>query len=165
MSEKDRQTGPLSRWVAASYILVLFFMALTGFGQMPIYNRYYMSDLPGLGWLADFYITREVHYVGAVALIVLSFYVAFDFILSKLPHVRLNPSGWARALLLTVTGISGVLVVIKNFPYVHFSDGFIIALDLFHLTAAAALLTTNLVCLIAKKKWASARAVSPVVCR
>jgi len=157
MSEKDPDAGSLSRWVAVSYILVLFFMALTGFGQMPIYNRYYMSDIPGLGWLADFYITRNIHYVGAVMMIGLSFYVAFDFILSKRPHVKLNPSGWARAVLLTAIGISGVLVVIKNFPYVHFSDGFIIVLDLFHLTVAVALLTTNLVCLIAKKKWATAR--------
>jgi hypothetical protein len=35
------------RWV---YILTLFAMALTGFGQMPIFKRYYISDIPGMGW-------------------------------------------------------------------------------------------------------------------
>ena len=61
-----------------------------------------------------------------------------DFVLSKRPHAKLNPNGWARAALLTAIGLSGALVVVKNFPYVHFSDGFIIAVDLFHLAAAMA---------------------------
>ena len=43
----------------------------------------------------------------------------------------------------------------SDFPYVHFSDRFIIGLDLFHLTAAVTFLMANLVCLITKKKWAA----------
>ena len=56
-------------WTARLYASTLAVMALTGFGQMPIYNRYYMSDIPGLGWLADFYATRYVHYIGASVLL------------------------------------------------------------------------------------------------
>ena len=43
----------------------------------------------------------------------------------------------------------------SDFPYVHFSDRFIIGSDLFHLTAAVTFLMANLVCLITKKKWAA----------
>ena len=53
MFEEKPCAAAFSRWVKILYILTLIFMALTGFGQMPIYNRYYMSDIPGLGWLAE----------------------------------------------------------------------------------------------------------------
>jgi hypothetical protein len=154
MFEQKPGAAAFSRWVKIAYILTLFFMALTGFGQMPIYNRYYMSDIPGLGWLADFYITRNIHYIGAVILLGLVIYVASDFILSKRKQVKLTASGSVRVVLLSAIVISGALVVIKNFPYVHFSDGFIIGLDLFHLAGVMAFLMTNLVCWIAKKRWA-----------
>jgi len=48
------------------------------------------------------------------------------------------------------------LIVIKNFPYVHFSNSLIIGLDLFHLAGVMALLMATLVCRVAKKKWAVA---------
>ena len=51
------------RW---AYILTLFVMVLTGFGQMPIFKRYYISDIPGMGWLAKFYVTHYIHYLGAI---------------------------------------------------------------------------------------------------
>jgi hypothetical protein len=155
MPENTPIAASESRSVRALYILILFIMALTGFGQMPIYNRYYLSDIPGFGWLADFYITRNIHYIGAVLLIGLSAYLCFDFLLSKRRLARLSASGWLRALILSAVGASGALIVIKNFPYVHFSDRFIIGLDLFHLTAAVTFLMANLVCLITKKKWAA----------
>jgi hypothetical protein len=156
MPEKHSRAAALSRPVRALYVLTLFFMALTGFGQMPIYNRYYMSDIPGLGWLADFYTTRNIHYIGAVILLALVFYAAFDFILSKRHTAKLSASGWVRAALLTAIIVSGVLIVVKNLPYAHVADGLIIGLDLFHLAGAMAFLTANLVCLIAKKKWTAA---------
>ena len=154
MFEQKPRSAAFSRWVKILYILTLIFMALTGFGQMPIYNRYYMSDIPGLGWLADFYITRNIHYIGAVILLGLVFYVASDFILSKRKQIKVTANGRVRAVLLSAIVISGALIVIKNFPYVHFSDGFIIGLNLFHLAGVMAFLMTNLVCRIAKKRWA-----------
>jgi len=156
MSEEKPCAAVFSRWVKILYILTLIFMALTGFGQMPIYNRYYMSDIPGLGWLADFYITRNIHYIGAVILLGLVFYVAFDFILSERKPIRVTANGRVRAVLLSAIVISGALIVIKNFPYVHFSDGFIIGLNLFHLVGVMVFLMTNLVCRIANKRWAVA---------
>ena len=34
------------------YLMTVFFLTLTGFGNMPIFKRYYIADIPGLGWLA-----------------------------------------------------------------------------------------------------------------
>lgn len=153
MSAKEPRADALRQPVKTLYRLTLFFLALTGFGQMPIYNRYYMSDIPGLGWLANFYTTRNIHYMGAVVLLALASYVVLDFILSKRRQVRLSASGWVRASLLTAIVISGGLIVVKNLPYVHFSDGFIIAVNLAHITAVMAFLTASLACVIGKKKW------------
>lgn len=153
MSAQPPRTDALSRWIGILFTLALFCMALTGFGQMPIYSRYYLSDIPGLGWLADFYVTRNVHYIGAVILLGVVSYAAFDFILSKRRRATLTANGRVRAALLSAIVVSGALIVIKNFPYVHFSDGMIIGLDLFHLGAAMAFLVVSLVCRIARKKW------------
>jgi hypothetical protein len=136
---------------------MLFIMALTGFGQMPIYNRYYLSDIPGLGWLADYYVTRNIHYLGAAVLLALIFYGLSDFLFSQRRRLRLTKSGALRAALLAGIVVSGALIVVKNFPYVYFSDGFVIGLDLFHIAAVMIFLLTNLVCLLGKKRWTAAR--------
>ena len=142
-----------SRWAAYLYILTLFFMALTGFGQMPIYNRYYLSDIPGLGWLANFYVTRNIHYLGAILLLALLFYGVFDFFFSRKRRLGLSRTGLLRAALLAGIVVSGALIVVKNFPHVYFSDGFVIGLDLFHIAAVMIFLLTNLVCLIGRMRW------------
>jgi len=146
-----------SRWAAYLYILTLFFMALTGFGQMPIYNRYYLSDIPGLGWLANFYVTRNIHYLGAIILLALLFYGLFDFLFSRKRRLRLSRTGLLRAGLLAGIVVSGALIVVKNFPHVYFSDSFVIGLDLFHIAAVMIFLLTNLVCLIGRMRWTVSR--------
>lgn len=62
-------------WGVAISSLALFF---SGFGQMPLYKRYMVSDLPGLAWTADFGATLAIHYVAAIVLILAaSFHVAY----------------------------------------------------------------------------------------
>jgi uncharacterized membrane protein YadS len=139
------------------YTLTVAVMALTGFGQMPIYNRYYMSDIPGLGWLADFYATRQVHYIGAAVLLALIFYTAADFLLLRRKQTRFTGTGYLRLVLLAGIVLSGALIVIKNFPYVHFADGFVIGMNLFHLGMVMAFLMTNLLCRVTKQRWTAAR--------
>ncbi len=51
------------------YGIILFFITLSGFAQMPIFERYHISNIPGFGWLADFYVTHLVHYAFATVLI------------------------------------------------------------------------------------------------
>jgi cytochrome b subunit of formate dehydrogenase len=65
----------LIHWSIALSVGALF---LSGFGQMPLYKRYMVSDLPGLAWTADFGATLLLHYVGAVVLVAaISFHLAY----------------------------------------------------------------------------------------
>ena len=61
-------------WIKPVYILIFLLMGLTGFGQMPIFKRYYIADIPGLAWLDQYYVTHTIHYLGAIALLALIAY-------------------------------------------------------------------------------------------
>ena len=63
-----------------SYLITLLFLTLTGFGQMPIFKRYYIADIPGLGWLAKFYITHFIHYLGAILILALLAYIILRYV-------------------------------------------------------------------------------------
>ncbi len=138
-----------------AFRVLVFVLALTGFGQLPIYNRYYLSDLPGLGWLADYGATRWLHYAAAAPFLALLAHQATHHLLSR-PLRRLTPSGLLRAGLLAVLVLSGALIVVKNLPGVFLSDAAVIALDLVHLGAAATFLLAQLVALLTRRPWMTA---------
>jgi formate dehydrogenase gamma subunit len=52
-------------WTIAASILLLFF---SGFGQMPLYKRYMLTEVPGLAWTGDYWFTLKLHYAGALVL-------------------------------------------------------------------------------------------------
>jgi hypothetical protein len=85
------------RWITLGFGVTLFISALTGFAQMPIFKRYYIADLPGLGWLAQFYTTYWLHYVSAIALIAVSAYLATDYLLQQRKPPGLPSSGLSAA--------------------------------------------------------------------
>jgi hypothetical protein len=149
--------APLPNRMPWLYGSTLAVMALTGFGQMPIYNRYYLSDLPGFGWLADFYATRHLHYIGAAVLLGILAFVAFDYLFLQRRRARLTATGGVRLGLLAGIVVSGALIVVKNFPHVHFSDGAVIGLNLFHMGTVMVFLLTNLICRLTRKRWTAAR--------
>jgi hypothetical protein len=149
--------APLPNRMPWLYGLTIALLALTGFGQMPIYNRYYLSDLPGFGWLADFYATRHLHYIGAAVLLGILAFAAFDYLFLQKKEAKLTGTGCLRLGLLAGVVISGALIVVKNFPHVHFSHGTIIGLNLFHICTVMAFLLTNLMCRLTRKRWTAAR--------
>ncbi|MEN6347798.1 MAG: cytochrome b/b6 domain-containing protein [Syntrophomonas sp.] len=69
-----------THWVTALSIFVLMF---TGFGQMPVYKRYYIDQIPGMGWSSNYSVTLQLHYLAAAALIFISVYYLFYLWLSK----------------------------------------------------------------------------------
>ncbi|MGE3910980.1 MAG: cytochrome b/b6 domain-containing protein [Chloroflexota bacterium] len=72
--ERILRQPPINRivhWLVALSTFSLFF---SGFGQMPLYKRYMLSNLPGMAWTADYSVTLLLHYLGAAVLI---FAVAF----------------------------------------------------------------------------------------
>jgi hypothetical protein len=135
------------------YRFLLLLCALTGFGQMPIYKRYYMADIPGFGWLADFYVTRLVHYVGAALLLGLLAYALTDYLLRKRSIGTLSWSAVARGALLAVIILSGLFFVAKNLAGAYYPPAAIIAGNLIHLGAVMGLLALSLYCLLFRKLW------------
>jgi formate dehydrogenase gamma subunit len=56
----------LEHWVLAlSGILLLF----SGFGELPMYKRYLVTEIPGFSWTGDFYINLKIHYLAAIVFV------------------------------------------------------------------------------------------------
>lgn len=67
-------------WTAALSIFALLF---SGFGQMPIYKRYYVDTLAGLSWSSNYAVTLAIHYYAAIALLFISAYYAIYLLFSR----------------------------------------------------------------------------------
>lgn len=135
------------------YLLTMFFITLSGFGQMPIFKRYYIADIPGLEWLAKFYITHYIHYICAALIIGMAAYAAADYLLLTGKNLKLTVTGYLRAALIAGLIATGILLVIRNFEGYIFSHNLIIFLDLSHLALVMLFLFTSLYCFLFKKKW------------
>jgi len=56
----------IEHWsIALSGIVLLF----TGLGCLPLYKRYYITEIPGFGWTADFYNVTMVHYIASIVFV------------------------------------------------------------------------------------------------
>ena len=143
-----------ARWF---YLLTIFFLALTGFGQMPIFKRYYIADIPGLGWLAEFFVTHYIHYLGALLFLAFVGYIVIDYLVLARKSRKLTATGLVRGVLLAGILVSGIFLVIRNLAGSNFSPGFIIILDISHLGLVMAFMFVSLYCLIFKKQWTTSR--------
>ncbi|MCP4688368.1 MAG: hypothetical protein GY859_09975 [Desulfobacterales bacterium] len=128
-------------------------LTITGFGQMPIFKRYYIADIPGLGWLAKFYTTHYLHYLFAILFIALVAYAIADYFLLRKRGAKISPAGYFKIALLAGLIFSGVFLVIRNLPSIVFPSGMIIAFDLVHLGLVMLLLFFSAYTLIARKEW------------
>ena len=141
------------RWLKKSYILLFTVLAFTGFGQMPIFKRYFIADIPGMGWTADFYMTHYIHYIGAIFLLGLVAYCILDYFLAGRREFSLTGSAYVRILLLGGIVITGIFRVLKNLPDVVFSPGFTLFIDISHLGFMMFYLFAALFFLIFKSGW------------
>ena len=145
-----KTTGKTRKYI---YAITLFFITLSGFAQMPIFKRYYIADIPGLGWLAQFYVTHFIHYIAAIVLIALVVYIFLDFIFNGSGSNRITGSGYFKIAILSGLITSGGLMVYKNLPGVYFGHTTIIILDLAHLGLCMMLLSVSFYTFILKKRW------------
>lgn len=136
-----------------AYGLTLFLMAITGFAQMPIFKRYYIADIPGLGWLAEFYTTHFLHYLGAVAILAISAYFVTEYALLTRRYRRLSVSGAVRGIMLTGILATGILLVIRNSALVPFSPTVVTVILLIHLGFTMAFLAFALYCKLTGRPW------------
>jgi len=135
------------------YLISLFFLVLTGFGQMPVFKRYYIADIPGFGWLAQFFVTHYMHYLFAILFFGITIFIITGYFLTNRNKIKITPSGYIRGAVLFGLVITGTLLVIRNLASSNFPPGLIIFLDLSHLGLVMIFLMVGLYCLIFKKKW------------
>lgn len=78
-------------WGAALSIFTLIF---SGIGQMPVYKRYMVADLPGMAWSADYRVTLLLHYLGAALLLgVVAYHILHSLQLRRLGLVPRKGDG------------------------------------------------------------------------
>ena len=157
MNQPQSDTRAISLPARWFYLVVIFFLTLTGFGQMPIFKRYYIADIPGLGWLAQFFVTHYIHYLAAVLFLAFAAYIVLDYLVLKRKSRRMTATGYLRGALLAGILASGLFLVIRNLAGSNLSSNFIIVLDLCHLGLVMAFLFVSLYCLIFKKQWTKTR--------
>ena len=157
MNHGQRDMRAISLAVRWYYLITVIFLLLSGFGQMPIFKRYYIADIPGLGWLAEFFITHYIHYLAAISFLAFAAYVFMDYLLSRRKFRQMTVSGYVRGGMLAGILVSGIFLVIRNLAGTNFSSELIIFLDLCHLGLAMAFLFVSLYCLVARKQWTTVR--------
>jgi len=53
----------IEHWLLALSGLILLF---SGFGELPMYKRYMVTQIPGLNWAGDFIVNLKIHYISAI---------------------------------------------------------------------------------------------------
>ncbi len=140
--------GRALRWL---YGVATGLAVFTGMAQLPIMKRFYLADLPGLAFSADFYVTGDLHYLAAAALLLLlawrlglkarggSFWYSWG------PR---SAWGWA---LLGVLIATGAVKAARN-AGVYLPPALLLTADFTHLGAAMAFMFTGLGSLIKGRK-------------
>ncbi|MFH1058231.1 MAG: FeS-binding protein [Pseudomonadota bacterium] len=132
--------GRVARWL---YGLAMGVAIFTGMAQMPIMKRYYIADIPGLAWTADYFVTSDLHYYAAALLLAL---LAWRVGLM----IRAGGLGWSWGprsawgwTLLGLIAVTGLAKVARN-AGVFVSPTLMVVLDLTHLGAAMAFMFTGI---------------------
>jgi hypothetical protein len=149
--KSDRKFDRLITWAAR---LIFFMLVVTGFAQMPIFKRYYVADIPGLGWLANFEVTHLMHYVFAALFIAWAFYLLTAWLIETRGRVRPGVMKIAWALVLAGIILTGLFQVVRNLAGYHFAQGTIIAFDIMHLGLCLAFLAALPMMRAAKRRRA-----------
>lgn len=147
--------GPFLKVLYGVAVITALF---TGFGNMPLYGRYYVADFPGLGWSGNFFLNVNVHILAGSVLLAVAVYALTASLLIRRPPVdRLSFLGKTRAILLALTLATGAVMVAKNLPAVHLPMTALIAFNFLHMGAAVLFMLAALISLIFRRPWTKTR--------
>lgn len=137
-AESGAQTGSsaqklMPRWFKPATLASVVILAVTGFGQMPIYSRYYVSSIPGMGWTGDFYVTHVLHYLFSTVFLILLGYAVATWAMKYRNRFAVSVAGWVRIAFFAGIVFTGLLRVLKNDPNFFFSPGMVMFMDIGHL--------------------------------
>ncbi|WP_245587854.1 hypothetical protein [Desulfovibrio inopinatus] len=131
---------------------LVFGLALTGFAQMPIFKRYYIADIPGMGWLADFYLTNILHYILAAVFLYITFNLVTRYITVLKTQFAVTSVGIAKFSLIGLIIVTGIFRVLKNEPNIFFSPTTTLLIDWIHLFSVIIWGVLSLTTLLLKKR-------------
>ncbi len=117
-----------SRLQTLLFRLIVIALLFTGFAQMPIFARYYLADVPGFAWTADYYLNHVLHYGLAVILL-----TVLGWRLPLALRGRWTTGGMLMALCWTGIAVTGLIRVMKNQPDAFFSPTLVMLIDWGHL--------------------------------
>jgi hypothetical protein len=132
-----------------SAVLAVF----TGFGNMPLYRRYYIADLPGFGWSGDFFVNLHVHYVAGSVLLAVAVYGALRFWRERKAGARLTRSGIVRAAVLALALASGLFMALRNLPGIDYPLYAHAGLNFLHMGVAVVFMLVGIACAAARCRW------------
>ncbi len=131
---------------------LVFGLALTGFAQMPIFKRYYIADIPGLGWLADFYVTNILHYILAAVFLFVTFFIVTQYVGALKEKFTITSVGIAKFSLVGIIIITGIFRVLKNEPNIFFSPTTTLLIDWIHLFSVITWGLLSVIALLLRKQ-------------
>ncbi len=93
----------IEHWVLA---LSGFLLIFSGFGELPMYKRFMVTQIPGLGWAGDFFIHLKIHYLAGIVFVsVMIFHALYH---GWLGHQGLLPKkGDVKASIQTILAMFG----------------------------------------------------------
>lgn len=139
----------LMRWIYMPAVLIAVF---TGFGNMPLYKRYYIADLPGMRWSGDFYLNMMVHYIAGALVLMTAVYFTIGFLTGPRGK-KLTRTGKIRTVLLALALLSGGLMALKNLPGINFRQTLLMSSDFLHFGAAMFFVMISIVCIVLRNRW------------
>lgn len=131
-NRSETRLSRLFKWV---YIADLALLLFSGFGQMPLFKRYYLADLPGMAWSADYYITLVIHYAAAAVFLGLTAY----WLVSRAMAGRIKPQNGparVRGIIFAALILSGTVLVLRNLSGIFLPPSLIVAATLTHIAGA-----------------------------
>jgi hypothetical protein len=140
-------------YVKAAYLVAVTLAMFTGIGNMPMWGRFYVADIPGLGWSGNFWVNIYVHYLCGAVLLATSTYFIIVYRQRGNRRWRLSPTGRLRGAILGVVLVSGVLSAIRNLPFINLPLAGLMTLVFVHLGSAMAYFGFCLACRMMKKPW------------
>jgi hypothetical protein len=126
-------------WETLVYKLSIAVLVLSGLAQMPLFKRYYISEIPGLAWTADFHFNHILHYTAAAVLLFIIFKWTTTLVRLKKHRPGLTAGGWIRAGLFLLIIITGFLRALKNLQDFYFSPVATTSIIWIHLAAGSLL--------------------------
>ncbi len=123
---------PYQRWISRLFIACVATLTVTGFLQMPLARRYYLTAIPGMAWTGDFFFVHRLHYILAALFLLLLGIVVVNWLLDWRHKLILTRLGTVRATIIAGIVLSGGLRVYRNLPGVTLGPGAVMTIEWVH---------------------------------